>query len=68
MVNKFNVSDEELSANMDSHDASISPSELKRRIIASRGEEGYNQPVRLPKWKKDIIKKIRATWKRLGLE
>ena len=68
MEAKYNISDEELAANMDSHDASVTPNELKKRIIASRGKEGYNHPKQLPKWQKDIIKKIRATWRRMGLE
>ncbi len=68
MVSVNDVSDEELAANMDSHDASVSPKEIKRRIIASRGQEGYNHPKRLPKWQKALIKKIRANWKKLGLE
>ena len=62
------VSDEELAANMAMHDASIKPKELKKRIIASRGSEHYKQPKPLPSWQKDIIRKIRASWKQAGLE
>ena len=62
------VSDEELAANMDMHDASIKPEELKKRIIASRGSDYYKQPKPLPAWQKSIIKKIRAAWKKAGLE
>lgn len=68
LVKKDYVTDEELAANMDSHDAGISPSELKKRIIESRGTSMYIKPTALPDWQKKIIQSIRDNWRKEGLE